>query len=96
MKKTLFTIATATTALLFSSCANPYDPAATNAVRNTATGGLIGAGAGALIGNASDNAFKGALIGGAGGALIGNQVGQRQDALQSVPNNVNIPLPQQY
>lgn len=38
----------------------------------TIGGGLIGAGAGALIGSASGNAGTGALIGGVGGALIGN------------------------
>jgi hypothetical protein len=36
-----------------------------------ASGGLIGAGAGAAIGSLSGNAGAGALIGGAGGAAVG-------------------------
>ncbi len=43
-----------------------------NRTDRTIGGGLIGAGAGALIGSASGNAGAGALIGGVGGAVIGN------------------------
>ncbi|MFA6022901.1 MAG: glycine zipper domain-containing protein [Candidatus Pacearchaeota archaeon] len=40
-------------------------------------GGLLGAGAGAIIGNQSGDAGTGAIIGGLGGALIGSQVEKR-------------------
>ncbi|MGD9887791.1 MAG: glycine zipper domain-containing protein [Halothiobacillaceae bacterium] len=43
--------------------------------RSTATGAVLGAGAGAIIGNQSGNPVTGAVIGGAAGGLIGNQVG---------------------
>jgi len=47
--------------------------------RSTMTGGAIGAGAGAIIGNQSGNPVTGAVVGGAAGALIGNQVGRSRE-----------------
>ena len=54
---------------------------ATTPVQNGALkGGVVGAGAGAIIGNQSRHAGEGALIGGAagalGGAIIGDQTQQ--------------------
>lgn len=50
-----------------------------NTQRGAITGGLLGAGAGAIIGNQSGHAGTGALIGGASGALIGGAVGKNKD-----------------
>lgn len=61
--------------LLGTSCQN-YGP---NANRGAATGALIGAGAGAIIGNQSGRAGEGALIGAGSGALIGGAYGNAQD-----------------
>jgi len=47
--------------------------------RSTVTGGAIGAGAGAIVGNQSGNPVTGAVVGGAAGALIGNQVGRSRE-----------------
>jgi len=47
--------------------------------RSTLTGGAVGAGAGAIIGNQSGNPVTGAVVGGAAGALIGNQVGRSRE-----------------
>jgi len=44
-----------------------------------ATGALLGAGAGAIIGNQSGHAGTGALIGGASGAAIGGMYGKAKD-----------------
>src|SRR5688572_18543461 len=63
----------ALTAIL-GGCAAPM----TQRERATLTGGALGAGAGALIGNAVDHPGRGALIGGGigalGGALLGDQM----------------------
>jgi len=72
-------ISVLTLAALLGGCAAPM----TQRERATLTGGALGAGAGALIGNAFDNPGRGALIGGGigalGGALIGDQMeGQYQ------------------
>jgi hypothetical protein len=52
--------------LALSSCTNPYDPG-----QRAVGGGLIGAGAGALVGAAAGAPGTGALIGGALGAVAG-------------------------
>jgi uncharacterized membrane protein len=57
------------------SCANQGP----NTQRGAITGGVLGAGAGAIIGHQSGNAGAGALIGGASGALIGGAVGKNKD-----------------
>lgn len=50
-----------------------------NTQRGAITGGVLGAGAGAIIGHQSGNTGAGALIGGASGALIGGAVGKNKD-----------------
>jgi Glycine zipper len=74
MKKSLALLALAT-AFLGTSCQN-YGP---NANRGAATGALIGAGAGAIIGNQSGNAGEGALIGAAAGGIAGGAYGNAKD-----------------
>jgi hypothetical protein len=74
MKKSLILLALAS-AFLGTSCQN-YGP---NANRGAATGALIGAGAGAIIGNQSGRPLEGAAIGAGGGALIGGAYGNAQD-----------------
>ena len=61
--------------LLGTSCQN-YGP---NANRGAATGALIGAGAGAIIGNQSGRPLEGAAIGAAGGAIVGGAYGNARD-----------------
>lgn len=58
-----------------SSCAN-YDSAAKN---DAATGALLGAGAGAIIGKQSGNTGKGAALGGLIGGGAGYAVGNEKD-----------------
>ena len=74
------TILTATCALVaalsFSSCSGPTGP---NTQRGAVVGGLLGAGAGAIIGNQSGHAGEGALIGAGAGALGGAAIGNAQD-----------------
>ncbi|WP_193213276.1 glycine zipper domain-containing protein [Luteolibacter marinus] len=74
MKTTLTLLALGCT-FLGTSCQN-YGP---NANRGAATGALIGAGAGAIIGNQSGRALEGAAIGAAGGAVVGGAYGNAQD-----------------
>jgi osmotically inducible lipoprotein OsmB len=50
--------------------------------RSTATGGVVGAGVGVVIGNQSGSPVTGAVGGGAAGALIGNQVGRSREQNQ--------------
>jgi hypothetical protein len=64
--------------LLFAGCA------ATHADRGATIGGLGGAGAGALIGEASGHGAEGALLGGALGMLAGSEVGASADRRDAV------------
>ena len=75
MKPTLFTIITATAMLALPSCTD-MGP---NTQRGAATGALLGAGGGALIGSASGRPGEGALIGAAAGATAGGLYGNAQD-----------------
>jgi uncharacterized protein YcfJ len=50
------------------------------------TGGLLGAGAGAVVGNQSGNQGEGALIGGALGAISGALIGNDNERRRSTPN----------
>jgi osmotically inducible lipoprotein OsmB len=43
---------------------------------DTAIGGLLGAGGGAMVGSAVGHPLAGALIGGVGGAVVGHEVGK--------------------
>ena len=82
MKNSLTLLALAAACLTVSSCSN-YGP---NTNAGMATGGLLGAGAGAIIGHQSGHTGEGALIGGAAGAaaggLYGNSMDQRNQGYQ--------------
>jgi uncharacterized protein YcfJ len=73
--KNSITILALAGAFALSSCADQGP----NTQRGAVTGGLLGAGAGAIIGNQSGHAGQGALIGGASGALIGGAYGKSKD-----------------
>jgi hypothetical protein len=79
MKTTILSLTTAVFALALSNCTAPAGP---NTQRGAATGALLGAGAGAIIGHQSGNTAGGALIGaaagGSAGALYGNARDQEQ------------------
>lgn len=68
-----------TAALVLSNCAAPTGP---NTQRGAATGALLGAAAGGIIGHQSGRALEGAAIGaaagGGAGALYGNARDQEQ------------------
>ncbi len=70
-------IITAALALGLASCG-----AGPNTQRGAATGGLLGAGAGAIIGHQSGRTAEGALIGGAAGATAGGLYGHSRDQQQ--------------
>ncbi|BCU77414.1 glycine zipper domain-containing protein [Luteolibacter sp. LG18] len=78
MKKILITTPAVIVAMALSSCAD----AGPNTQRGAATGALIGAGAGAIIGNQSGRALEGAAIGAGSGALIGGAYGNARDQEQ--------------
>ncbi len=60
---------------LLGGCAAPI----TQREKSTLTGGVLGAGAGALIGNALGHPGRGALIGGGIGALGGAAIGDQME-----------------
>ena len=62
-------------AALLGGCATPL----TAREKGVLTGGALGAGAGAIIGNQTGHQGKGALIGGALGALGGGLVGHQME-----------------
>jgi len=72
-------------AFVACGCANQQN----NTTEGAVVGGLVGAGAGAIIGHQSGHAGGGALIGGAlgalGGAFVGNKIPKKQqeDGTQS-------------
>lgn len=82
MKKTLLSIVAAASALTFSNCANPYGQGASNAQRDTATGALLGAAIGGVVGHQSGKGLEGAAVGAAAGGIGGNAVGRNKDAQQ--------------
>src|SRR6267154_6069451 len=76
--KTLSASAVLATALALSACGTtPGDRAV--------SGGLLGAGTGAVIGSVTGSAGRGALIGGLGGAAIGALTSPSQVNLGSPP-----------
>ena len=75
MKTTFLALGTAITALALSNCAD-MGP---NTQRGAATGALIGAGAGGIIGHQSGNALEGAAIGAAAGGVAGGAYGNARD-----------------
>ncbi len=74
----LFALLTVAAAFTLQSCSNQGP----NTNSGMATGALLGAGTGAIIGHQSGHTAEGALIGGAGGALIGGAYGKSQDQRQ--------------
>lgn len=80
MKSTfVLSIISAVAALALTNCGAPVGP---NTQRGAATGGLLGAGAGAIIGHQSGHTLEGALIGGAAGAAAGGLYGNARDQEQ--------------
>ena len=77
MKKVLLLPLLSLFALCGVSCYSEYPTV--HAKRGTVLGGLLGAGAGAVIGNQSDRPLEGAAIGGAVGALTGGLLGSARD-----------------
>jgi surface antigen len=67
--------------LVLAGCYTP-EGRPDNTASGALAGGAIGAGTGAIIGNASHNAGAGALIGGAIGALTGGIIGNSMDQQQ--------------
>ncbi|MCL3881447.1 OmpA family protein [Marivita sp. GX14005] len=92
-KSTLLLSSAALIAL--TACTDPNDPR-----RQTKSGALIGAGAGAtigaLMGNDPEerrrNAALGAVIGGGSGALIGNQLDKQEADLRAQIGNDNVTI----
>lgn len=76
MKTFALTLAGASAALILSNCAGPAGP---NTQRGIATGGLIGAAAGGIIGHQSGRALEGAAIGAAAGGTAGGLYGNARD-----------------
>ena len=76
MKTILTSTAAVVTAIAFSSCAAPAGP---NTQRGAATGALLGAAAGGIIGHQSGRALEGAAIGAAAGGVAGGTYGNARD-----------------
>lgn len=90
MKKSITIAAAIAAAVSFSSCAN-QGPGANQGM---ATGALLGAAAGGIIGHQSGRALEGAAIGGIAGGAIGNTYGTAQD--QRYYNPPPQPRPRYY
>lgn len=71
MKKISAAVVSLAMAVSACGCANSNN----RALEGAAVGGIVGAGAGAIIGHQSGSGGKGALLGGALGALAGSLVG---------------------
>ena len=81
------------------SCTSTYAPNAPNApnAKNGAVlGGLLGAGAGALIGEHKGRELEGAAIGGALGALAGTAVGSARDDREIGYRGASYSSPHRY
>jgi hypothetical protein len=79
MKTILITSLSAVAALSLSNCAAPSGP---NTQRGMATGALLGAAAGGIIGHQSGRGLEGAAIGAAGGGTAGALYGNARDQEQ--------------
>ena len=66
-------------AFILSNCAEPAGP---NTQRGIATGALLGAAAGGIIGHQSGRALEGAAIGAAAGGTAGGLYGNARDQEQ--------------
>ncbi len=79
MKTIRFSLIGALAAVALTNCAAPAGP---NTQRGVATGALLGAGAGAIIGHQSGRTGQGALIGAAAGGTAGGLYGNARDQEQ--------------
>ncbi|RYD23911.1 MAG: hypothetical protein EOP88_02270 [Verrucomicrobiaceae bacterium] len=79
MKTTLLVTLSAVSAIVLSNCAAPAGP---NTQRGIATGGLLGAAAGGIIGHQSGRGLEGAAIGAAAGGTAGGLYGNARDQEQ--------------
>ncbi|RYD40699.1 MAG: hypothetical protein EOP85_13820 [Verrucomicrobiaceae bacterium] len=76
MKTTLLASISAVAAIALSNCAAPAGP---NTQRGIATGGLLGAAAGGIIGHQSGRGLEGAALGAAAGGTAGGLYGNARD-----------------
>lgn len=81
MKKSITLFAVIAAAVSFSSCAN-QGPGANQGM---ATGALLGAAAGGIIGHQSGRGLEGAAIGAVGGGAVGSAYGTSQDQRYYAP-----------
>jgi YMGG-like Gly-zipper len=79
MKKNISTIVGSAIVIALASCAAPAGP---NTQRGAATGALLGAAAGGIIGHQSGRGLEGAAIGAAGGGTAGALYGNARDQEQ--------------
>jgi uncharacterized protein YcfJ len=79
MKSITFILISALSAITLSNCAYPTGP---NTQRGAATGALLGAAAGGVIGHQSGRGLEGAAIGAVGGGTAGALYGNAQDQEQ--------------
>ncbi len=79
MKKLSLLIVAAVSSIALSNCTAPTGP---NTQRGAIGGGLLGAGAGAIVGHQSGRTAEGAAVGGALGAGAGALYGNSQDQNQ--------------
>lgn len=77
--KIIFATASLAAVALLSNCAAPAGP---NTQRGMATGGLLGAAAGGIIGHQSGRALEGAALGAAAGGTAGALYGNARDQEQ--------------
>jgi 5'-3' exoribonuclease 2 len=80
MKSIIVSTVSAVLAIGLSSCAAPSGP---ETQRGMATGGLLGAAAGGIIGHQSGRALEGAAIGAAAGGTAGALYGNARDQERS-------------
>lgn len=76
---TTLLIAALGSAFMLANCAEPAGP---NTQRGIATGALLGAAAGGIIGHQSGRALEGAAIGAAAGGTAGGLYGNARDQEQ--------------
>lgn len=79
MKSTLLALVSAAAVITLSHCTAPAGP---NTQQGAVAGGLLGAGAGAIIGHQSGHAGQGAIIGAAAGGTAGALYGNSRDQQQ--------------
>ncbi len=77
-RRPYLSLSIALTLVAMCGCRSPY-----HADQDAFTGGLIGSGIGAVIGNQAGNTAEGAIVGGAAGALLGNVVGEQKDYIEA-------------